>query len=401
MIFEPYENVPLYLSSDGKGEFIFAEQASLAVSQPLSVTRQVDDNQLQITSYVSSSSPDTPIDYVPQNFSPNSPFLVLLGPSGGPPMPLATSIKKIPKGTEVVFNSGKSLFFEHDVFPDGNQYIVSLYAKSGDWSLSEGEAQSGYFNPLFNYVASGPIVGSLDVSFYPNTGNLASFFNITGLLNPAQFPPLNEEKVEGYLGPFRFSDAYLNSFNFSISPNSIIQANANFSIYGSLTKDETIMEDYFSSDLYKQQSIPHGDHSQIVGTTPLGFEHTISFDYSINVNRDSRFEAPTSDTLENTDLGLVPTRVTKNSTVINMSLQGESLDPDMLKDGFNGREANLKVRLHDLSYDDFGSDDVMSQENHRGFMAEFSCDGVINTQALSVSSQGNLVGAIEVTQTIK
>lgn len=402
MKFKPYEDVPFYLESEnGSSQFIFAEEASIAVSQPLSVTRQVDDNVLQILSYVEKNTANHSLDYQVTTFNANESFLVLLGPSGGAPQPIATSIRKIPKDTEIIFESGKSLFFNHEIEPDGNQYIVSLYAKSGDWSLSAEHAQQGYFNPLFEYVSESSIVGSLDVSFYPNTGNLPYFFNITGLANPAQFPPINEEKLAGHIGPFRFDDAYLSSFEFSISPNSMIQANASFQVYGTLTEDEGFLDNYFNGDLYKQQSIPHADHTKIIGTNPLGLEHPISFSYSINVNRSPRFDAPTSNNYQNQLIGQVPTRVTKKSTTINMSIQGESLDPDMLKDGFNGRIANLRAQLHDLSYDEFGSDEAMSQENHRGFLTEFSCHGPITSQALSVSSQGNLIGAIEVTQTIK
>jgi hypothetical protein len=402
MRFEPYENVPLYISTpEGIGEFIFAEEASIAVSQPLSVTRQVDDNLFQIVSYVENNTAEDSLIYEEKTFVSEERFLALIGPSGGPPQPLATSIRKIPKDTEIIFQSGQSLFFDEDVYPDGNQYIVSLYAKSGDWSLTRGQAQSGHFNPLFNYVSDGPIVGTLDVSFYPSTGNLPYFFNITGLLNPAQFPPVNEERLDGHIGPFEFTHAYLNSFEFSISPNSLIQANASFQIYGTLKEDQAFLDDYFNGNLYKQQSIPHGSNSKIIGATPLGIEHPISFSYSIQVDRTSRFEAPTSNNYNNKELGITPTRVTKKAVTINMSIQGESLDPDMLQDGFNGRIANLKAQLYDLSYENFGSDEIFNQENHNGFLTEFSCHGPITSQALSVTSQGNLIGAIETTQTLK
>ena len=227
MKFLPYEDVPLYLSVNGQnGEYIFAEQASLSVSHDLAVSRQLDDNIIQICEYGVGSS----MQYSPVTFSSNSSFFCTLGPTKGPPRPLATSIFKIPSGTEVTFPNNKHLYFTKDVMPDGKDYVIELESKSGNWSLTEDEAQNGYFEPIYNYVSQGPLRGNLDVNFYPNTGNLQSFFNITGLSDPLAYPPIDEEKITGHFGEFIFNDAYLNSFSFSISPNAIIQASASFDI---------------------------------------------------------------------------------------------------------------------------------------------------------------------------
>ena len=189
MKFKPYEDVPFYLESEnGSSQFIFAEEASIAVSQPLSVTRQVDDNVLQILSYVEKNTATHSLDYQATTFNANEPFLVLLGPSGGAPQPIATSIRKIPKDTEIIFESGKSLFFNHEIEPDGNQYIVSLYAKSGDWSLSAEHAQQGYFNPLFEYVSE---------SSMPFFESCISHEELKYLLNDVGFEPIDFK----YLNP--------------------------------------------------------------------------------------------------------------------------------------------------------------------------------------------------------
>ena len=36
--------------------------------------------------------------------------------------------------------------------------------------------------------------------------NLKHFFNITGLVDPAQFPPVNEDRLTGHLGDFCCAD---------------------------------------------------------------------------------------------------------------------------------------------------------------------------------------------------
>lgn len=385
MKFLPYEDVPLYLAVNGQeGEYIFAEQASLSVNQPLNASRQLDDNIIQVCEYGFGST----MQYSQTTFQANSSFYCTLGPTNGPPKPLATSIFKINEGTKITFPNNKHLYFAEDVHPNGQDYVVKLESKSGNWSLTEGEAQSGYFEPIYNYSAQGPIVGQLDVNFYTDVGNLQSFFNITGLSNPSAYPPIDEERITGHLGEFLFNHAYLNSFSFSISPNSIIQASAGFQIYGSLEKDDDILNNYYASENYSQQSIPHGKHSEIIGHTALGLNHPIGFNYSINVNRIASHEAPTG---IDQDIGLVPNRVSKESTTISMSLNGDSLDPDILSEGFNGKRANLSAKLYDLSYQNF-------EDNSQGEMNTFECSGVITSQQLSVSPQNYLNGSISVEQ---
>lgn len=385
MKFLPYEDVPLYLSvNGGEGEYIFAESASLSVNQPLEVTRQTDDNLIQICEFGFGQN----MQYSSPNFISGVNHSVCLGPTDGPPKPLATSIFKIPSGTKVSFPNNKNLYFTHDVSPEGDDFIVDLHAKSGGWTLTEEESQSGYFEPIFNYVSTGPVQGSLDVSFYPNTGNLKSFFNITGLSDPLKYPPIDEEKITGFLGDFAFHNAYLTSYSFGLQPNGISQASASFVIFGELTKDSSLTSNYYSSDLYQQQSIPHGETSQIVGHSPLGLNHPISFSYSMSVQRNPVFLSPTGIDHEE---GRVPVRVTKSNTNIQLTIDGDNLDPNILSEGFNGKRANITAELSDLNYSGFS-------DNSNGLMNKFSCSGVITSQSLSVNSAGYLNGSISVNQ---
>ena len=291
----------------------------------------------------------------------------------------------IHKDTKITFASGKHLYFDHDVFPDGFDYLARLRSSSGTWTLSEGEAQSGYFEPIYDYATIGPAVGKLNVNFYPNTGNLKSFFNITGITQPNVFPPISEDKITGHLGEYRFSDAYLESFNFSVGSNSIVNASASFDIYGPLTKDTGISSSYYSTGLYQQKSIPHGDNSTIVGTTPLGIHHPVSCSYNIKVDRVPRISLNQS----------IPTRVSKKATTINMSVNGEGLDPSLLTDSTLNKRANLSILLSDLNYQGF------SEENSNGFMNMLTCSGIIERQNLSVSSDGYLNGSLSVKQHLR
>jgi hypothetical protein len=389
MKFLTYEDVPLYLAVSGKGgEHVYAESASLSIEHNTAVTRQIEDNILRICEFGTGST----MNYVSPAFVADEIYTGVSGPSGGPPMPLSTSIFKIPSGTKITFPNGKHLYFNNNIQPEGHDYLIELRSESGGWSLTQGEAQSGYFEPIYNYATQSPIEGSLSVNFYINTGNLQSFFNVTGLSNPNQYPPIDEEKITGYLGDFVFSDAYLTSFNFGLSPNSISQASASFKVYGTLQKDSSVTSNYYSSSIYEQQSIAHGQDSTVIGSSDLGLSHVTSFNYSINVDRSPRYSIPTGSS--QSDVGLVPDRVSKKSTIIQMSIEGENLDPDILVDGFNGKRANLKASVRDLNYD-------WSEENANGFMHEFECSGVVKNQNLSVGSAGYLNGSISVEQYVK
>ena len=100
MTFLPYENVPLYLSEKGKdGEYIFAERASLNINQSVQADRQIDDNIIQIASYNDGST----INYSEHTFLENQETLITLGPIGGPPRPIATSIYSIQKDSKITF----------------------------------------------------------------------------------------------------------------------------------------------------------------------------------------------------------------------------------------------------------------------------------------------------------
>ena len=231
------------------------------------------------------------------------------------------------------------------------------------------------------------------MSFYINGGNLPSFFNITGLRDPHQYPPIDEEKITGFLGNFRFSDAYLKSLSFSMSPEQVSQAKASFLIFGELTEDSSLISNYYNSSLYNQQSVPHGMHSQLIGTMDGGIENPVSFTYSMTVNRTPRYVVGTGNHKDTFELGngLVPARVTKDFTTISMSINGESIDPKILEHGFGGKRANLTAELRDLSYSSF-------EDNSSGLLQTFHCSGIINSQNLSVKSDGHLKGGISVSQ---
>ena len=378
MKFFTYEDVPLFLGVSGhSGQYIFAEQANISVNQNSVAARYLNDNVIRFT-----GTDDYSISAGVSEYT--------LGPSGGPPQPLSTSIYKIPSGTKVSFPNNKDLFFEEDVSPNGHNFITSLRSYSG-YSLTCNEYQSGYFNPVWRYASQSAIGGTLSVSFYPNSGNLPAFFNITGVSDPSKFPPIDEERITGHLGNFRFDNAYLKSLSFSVSPNSISRANASFEIYGNLTEDTSLIDNYYSSSLYSQQSVPHGMRTQIVGTSDNGISNVTSFSYGISVQRIPKLNLGTGD--RTSSEGLIPSRVAKTATNIQISIKGESINPDIFSNEFGGKRSNLTVQLQDLNYDNF-------EDNSQGILHTFNCSGIVSDQSLSVGSKGYLNGSFSVKQNL-
>ena len=392
MAFLPYEDVPLYLAPDGAaGEYIFAESASLSVNNTASNYRQLEDNMIRICAIGDGSS----IDYGSSKTFNNAVarYKAVLGPPNGPPCPLATSIEILRKDTEISFPNGKKLYVYEDVIPDGKNYLLPVYSKDVI-VLSADEAQQGYIRPLYKHILNAPPVGKLDVNFYINQGNLPTFFDITGLANPTQFPPVNEEKITGFLGDFCFENAYLNSLSFSLSPNSLSQATASFTLYGELKKSSTVSANYYSSSLYNQQSVPHGQESQILGASYFGQNNVTDFSYSITVDRTPRYAAPTYQ--GSTDAGLIPDRVTKNRTTISMSLSADDIDADLFNSNFHAKRGEVDVELKDLSYDYSKSSD-----NNNGLLHKFRCNGVILDNSISIQSAGYLNGSINIQQILE
>jgi hypothetical protein len=201
--------------------------------------------------------------------------------------------------------------------------------------------------------------GTLSFSHYL-TGSIASFLDVTGV---------SEASVAGTFGGLAFSKAYLTSMDFSVKPYSPILVNNSFDLYGSFTSS---VSSSYREDLSKpNQKYSHGIKSFVAGL-PSNINHTLSFDYSMQANRNPVFLAGET----------TPTRVTKENTNINMSIIGNNIGTNINP---GGAEANLKCSIYDVN-------DSTSALQH------FYCSGRITNQELNVTQEGYLNGDISVTQ---
>jgi hypothetical protein len=209
---------------------------------------------------------------------------------------------------------------------------------------------------IHRYAPTNGLVGQLSFTHYL-TGSLASFLNVTGV---------SESAVVGTFGGLSFSNAYLNSLRFSVQPYTPILVESSFNFYGSFSNS---ISSNYDTDLEKTKH-SHAIKSFVAGT-PSNMNHTISFDYSMEAQRNAVFLAGET----------TPTRVTKEGVNINMNIRGNDIGNNLT---FNGEDVNLNCSIYDI--------------NDSTALQQFYCSGRIASQGLQASPQGYLNGQISAIQ---
>jgi len=398
-----YEDAPLLLASEGEDPvLVFANNASLTANQPIDAKKYVEDYQI-------SFARQTGDIY----FTGAHESGFLMGPPLGPGTRLPQSIEIIKSGTRISYPSGQKLFVAEDVFP-GDYYIKVRSTEATTLRLKE-DVENGEIEVYRNYAAQGPVRGNLALTYYMNTGNIDSFFDITGLVDSKAYPRINEGRVTGCLGDYLFDNAYIRDISFSAQPFQIIQTSVNMAVYGNIKYVEgnakRITDTYTSRDPHcnpsglrqDQRTVPHAINTKIGGAQDAGINYPLNFSYSIAVNRNPSFTVPVSG--DEDPLGEIPTRVTKEAITITARIQGEKLDP-YLK--ITGKRADLTVELSDIGFSKEFTD------NNFGLLKKFHLEGnlvypqpkpallqdygVVDEDALSVSEGGFLQGSATIKQ---
>ena len=376
-----YEDVPLLMASEGQEPvLVFADSASLSASQPISARKFVDDHQISFAL----QSGD-----IHFNGAHESGFL--MGPRNGPGVKLPNSIEIIKSGSKIAYPGGQSLIVHEDLYP--GDYHIKVRS-TGDTTLRYAEdIENGEIETLRNYSAEGPTKGSLAVTYYMNTGNIQSFFDVTGLIDPKVYPQVNEGRVTGCLGDYFFDDAYISEISFSAQPFQPIQTSAKLDIYGNIRyvagNAEKITSDY-GCIREEQRTVPSAVNTKVEGSEDAGISYPISFSYTINAQRKPSFQLPVSGNKDPN--GELPARVTKEAINITAKINGEKLDT-FLK--ITGKRADLNIKLSDIGFNKAFTD------NNFGVLKEFKLYGVIDSSNLSVSDAGYLQGGATVKQSYR
>lgn len=376
-----YEDVPLLMASEGQSPvLVFADNATLSASQPIDATKFVDDHQI---SFALQSGDIKFTGAYESGF--------LMGPPNGPGIKFPNSLEVLKSGSKISYPGGQSLIVSEDVNP-GDYHIKVRSTGVTTLRYSE-DIENGEIETLRNYSAGGPTKGNLSITYYMNTGNIQSFFDVTGLIDSTIYPQVNEGRVTGCLGDYFFDDAYIREMSFSAQPFQPIQTSVNLDVYGNIRyvagNAESITSNY-GSLRDQQRTVPSSVNTTIEGSSEVGISYPLSFTYSISADRKTSFQVPVSG---NEDPGgELPSRVTKEAINITAKINGERLDP-FLK--ITGKRADLNIKLSDIGFNESFTD------NNFGVLKEFKLYGVIDSSNLSVSDAGYLQGGATVKQSYR
>jgi len=392
-----YEDVPLLLAAEGQDPvMVFANRASISASQPLEAKKFIDDYNISFA--------DVSEDVV---LSEGDIVDFLLGPPGGPGMKIPESVELIKSGQKIAYPNGQALYVEQDAY--AGDYHIKVKA-TGDTKLDVNkDVPYGEIDALRTYAAQGEIRGRLNITYYMNTGNIHSFADLTGLMDPNIYPQVNESKITGSIGDYKFHDAYLSEMSFSAEPFQVIETNLDLDIYGKMEHvegwSERVFEDY-NCIREVQYTVPHAMNTKIYGANSVGIQHPLSFNYSIYANQIPEIPLPISGLVD--EDGELPTRVAKNEIDITIDLEGERLDP-FLK--ITGQRADVTISLSDIGFEEEFTD------NNFGKLKEFKLAGnlvlpdavpqeleqygVVDQDALVVSEGGFLRGRASVRQSYR
>lgn len=396
--FKSYEDCPILIADlDRDPVFIFADSASISVSQTIYSKKFADDYRISFA--------DVDEDLI---LEPGIEYEFLLGPKKGRGTRVPESIEVIRKGSRISYPSRQSLVLNADLNP--GDYRARVIA-TGHTRLSyDSDIENGEVDVVRHYSAENGAMGSLNISYYMNTGNIYSFFDVTGMIDREVYPNVYEGKITGSIGDFTFNDGYIREISFNAQPYQPVKSQVTIDIYGTLEYSGGLADEVINNNYYnyrrKQTSVPHALGTKIKGVENLGMEHPVDFTYAINVSRDPTYEVPLSGNLD--EGGEVPVRVNKTSIDITAEIIGEKLDP-YLK--ITGQRAELTIGLGDIGFSKSFLD------NNQGELREFKLVGnlvypepipeelvsygVVDRDSISVSDGGYLRGRASIKQSYR
>lgn len=396
--FYRYEDVPLMLASQNEEPvFIFANNVSLGVTQEINVKKFTDDYRVSIAMQTG--------DFFLEAGQATG---VLLGPRQGPAIPLSESLEVIKSGQKIIFPGGQSLYLSGDAEP--GDYYINVEAREDTLLRYEEDLEYGELEVLRNYAADYGVKGTLNVDYYMNTGNLQSFFDLTGLADVNAYPQVDESPVSGSFGDYKFNHAYLRELSFDARPFQPITSRAVFDVFGTLVFEEglsdTIINSQYGCKTKEQMTVPHGLGTTINGADSLGMEVPIGFNYSISCERNPEYNIPTKGSQD--ELGELPVRVTKENVDVEVRIDGEKLDP-YLK--ITGQRAEISVSLADIGFSEEYIDNNFGELKNFNLVGNLvypepvpeilASHGVMESDTLSVGEGGYLRGTASIKQSFR
>lgn len=299
--------------------------------------------------------------------------------------------------------SNPLLRFEDGKISIGGKDVLASSANLSIAPTLETERVYGDYDPaiagaktqFINFAPTQNLKGQLDISFYISadtfaidgfTNNIARMFDIADGMSEA---PIHNNVV----GRYSFDNMYLKSFGFDMKPFGIIQANASYDIYGSVTK---VTDRRFQKS---EVDFAHGLKSfgNIVASASTQDEFEIAnLKYNIIVQRKAyngiRLNENTA--INSSPNGAVPVRVSVESIEKEMTIQSNEMVEKINSYG-DQQTLTSPFGLSDSRIDAF----LLSMDNER--IARFSASGKIQTQSLSIQEGQHATGSITIKEIVK
>ena len=293
-------------------------------------------------------------------------------------------------------------------FEDGKISIggKDILASSANLSIAptlEAERVYGDYDPVIvgartqfvNFAPTKNLKGQLDVSFYisaeqfavdGNPNNIERMFDIADGMSEA---PINNNVV----GRYSFDNMYLKSFSFDMKPFGIIQANASYDIYGSVTK--VIDRRFEKSEVDFAHSLK--SFGNIVASAGNQDQFEIaSLKYTILVGRKAHnhIRANEDTSINTTPHGAVPVRVSIENIEKEIVLEASEFVDNLNAYGDQQYVTSPKS-LNDTKIEAF----LLSLQGQR--IARFSVSGKIHSESMSIQEGQYAKGSITVREIVK
>lgn len=293
-------------------------------------------------------------------------------------------------------------------FEDGKISVggKDILASSANLSLAptlEAERVYGDYDPAIvgartqfvNFVPTQNLKGQLDISFYisaeqfavdGNPNNIERMFDIADGMSEA---PINNNVV----GRYSFDNMYLKSFSFDMKPFGIIQANASYDIYGSVTK--VIDRRFEKSEVDFAHSLK--SFGNIVASAGNQDQFEIaSLKYTILVGRKAHnhIRANEDTSINTTPHGAVPVRVNIENIEKEMVLEANEFVDNLNAYG-DQQYVTSPESLNDTKIEAF----LLSLQGQK--IARFSVSGKIHSESMSIQEGQYAKGSITVREIVK
>ena len=263
---------------------------------------------------------------------------------------------------------------------------------------------AGTETKLHRQAALGPIEGSLDVTFYLTT----DFF--TGLEPDSIFDVENvtEKPIKNNrIGRYILGDLYLTKFSFKLKPFNVVEATASYFMSGTLSQDRpsyriplSQMESFDPVHALRCFAVMTSAGKNMVDIADIGesayvFEIT-DLDYRINVERNKRALIRTN---ENTIINTRPDGAKYNRVSVNNMESSMQISSNDLVDRLN--PYGDRQELHALPAHGGSAISAYLYTINGSRLAQFSCEGKVVDQSLTVNKDGMTTANITVKEIIR